>query len=151
MKLILACDLNGGIGYQGKLPWDKLPADLPRFKALTGAGVVVMGRNTWDSLPIKPLPNRINFIVTSQQGHYPRSCFTIPNIDYISNFSNAWLIGGAKLVNACWDYIDEIHLSLVTKEYKCDTYIDRSIIDNNYNLIQGAGFGEYSYEIYKRK
>ena len=43
MKLILACDVNGGIGYKGKLPWDRLPADLPRFKQLTEGGVVVMG------------------------------------------------------------------------------------------------------------
>ena len=54
MKLILACDPNGGIGYQNTLPWTNIRGDLPRFKALTDNGVVVMGRNTWESLPKKP-------------------------------------------------------------------------------------------------
>jgi dihydrofolate reductase len=151
MKLILACDINGGIGYQGKLPWDRLPADLPRFKQLTEGGVVVMGSSTYRSLPIKPLPNRINFIVTSNLGFYPSCCFTIPNLDYIKGFNNAWIIGGAKLVNSNWDVIHEIHLSLVLKEYTCDTFIDRKIITDNFTLTHGSGFGEYSYEIYKRK
>lgn len=151
MKLILACDINGGIGYQGKLPWERLPADLPRFKRLTEGGVVVMGRGTWESLNRKPLSNRLNFIVTSSVGFYPSCCFTIPNLDYIKGFDNAWVIGGAGLVNSNWHHIHEIHLSLVLTEYTCDTFIDRKIISDNFTLTHGSGFGEYSYEIYKRK
>ena len=63
MKLILACDLNGGIGYKNKLPW-YIPLDLKRFKNLTQNGVVVMGRKTWESLPKKPLPKRVNVVVS---------------------------------------------------------------------------------------
>lgn len=44
MKLIIACDPKGGIGYQNKLPWDKLQGDLPRFKELTTGKIVLMGR-----------------------------------------------------------------------------------------------------------
>ena len=52
MKLIIACDPKGGIGYNGKLPWTNLQGDLPRFKALTSNQVVLMGRKTWESLQI---------------------------------------------------------------------------------------------------
>jgi dihydrofolate reductase len=55
MKLIVACDPKGGIGYNNKLPWSKIEGDLPRFKELTTGKVILMGRNTWDSLPKKPL------------------------------------------------------------------------------------------------
>jgi len=71
MKLIVACDPNGGIGYKNKLPWTKIQGDLPRFKQLTQNKIVVMGRNTWDSLPKKPLPNRINYILTSDPFSIP--------------------------------------------------------------------------------
>jgi dihydrofolate reductase len=57
MKLSIAADPNGGIGYKNRLPWIKLQGDLPRFKYLTDNQTVIMGRNTWDSLPIKPLYN----------------------------------------------------------------------------------------------
>ena len=66
MKLIIACDPKGGIGFDGKLPWSKIEGDLPRFKALTTGKVVLMGRNTYDSLPKKPLPNRINWVKSSR-------------------------------------------------------------------------------------
>ena len=151
MKLIVACDPKGGIGYNNKLPWSKIEGDLPRFKELTNGGVVVMGRNTWESLPFKPLPNRINFIVTSQQGHYPRSCFTIPSLDYISNFKNAWLIGGAQLINSSWNFIDEVHLTKTFTEYTCDRYIELLYLEQNFTCWFSEEHTDHTYQIWKRK
>ena len=62
MNLILACDPNGGIGYKNALPWKNINGDLARFKKLTTNQIVVMGRLTYESLPIKPLPNRLNSV-----------------------------------------------------------------------------------------
>jgi len=151
MKLIIACDKNGGIGYKNKLPWNKIEGDLPRFKRLTNGGVIVMGRKTWESLSCKPLPNRINFIVTSNKGFYPGSCFTIPSIDHISNFKDAWIIGGAKLIKSAWDYLDEIHLTQTFTEYTCDCYIDIVKLKNEFKIVRASGHGDHSYEIYRRK
>jgi dihydrofolate reductase len=61
MKLIVACDPKGGIGYNNKLPWSNIQGDLPRFKNLTQGQVVVMGRNTWDSLPKKAINRQTKF------------------------------------------------------------------------------------------
>jgi dihydrofolate reductase len=59
---------NGVIGRDGGLPW-RLKSDLALFKALTLGKPVIMGRKTWESLPRRPLPGRLN-IVVSRDGSY---------------------------------------------------------------------------------
>jgi dihydrofolate reductase len=59
---------NGVIGRDGALPW-RLRSDLAIFKQLTMGKPVIMGRNTWESLPRKPLPGRTN-IVLSRDGSF---------------------------------------------------------------------------------
>jgi dihydrofolate reductase len=54
---------NGVIGRDGGLPW-RLKSDLRLFKATTLGKPVIMGRKTWDSLPRKPLPGRMNIVLT---------------------------------------------------------------------------------------
>ena len=63
--LVVAIADNGVIGNQGAIPWH-ISEDLKRFKALTMGHTIVMGRKTWDSLPRKPLPGRVNVVVTRQ-------------------------------------------------------------------------------------
>ena len=126
MKLILACDPNGGIGYQNKLPWTNIRGDLPRFKRLTDGQNVIMGRNTWDSLPKKPLPGRLNFVVSSSEleaEHH--NVIRVPDMEFNQpDDVEFWIIGGAKLVETSWKNIDEIHLTKVYDHYACDTFID---------------------------
>ena len=64
----VARSLNGVIGRDGDQPW-RLKSDLAIFKACTLGKPVIMGRKTWDSLPRKPLPGRMN-IVLSQDGSF---------------------------------------------------------------------------------
>ena len=54
IHLIWAQDNNGGIGLNGKLPWH-ISEDLKNFKKITSNSTIIMGRKTWESLPIKPL------------------------------------------------------------------------------------------------
>jgi dihydrofolate reductase len=110
-----------------------------------------MGRNTWESLPTKPLPNRIHFVVTSKNIEYTNSCFTIPNLDYISNFKNAWIIGGAKLIETNWHIITEIHLTKTITEYPCDTFINLNYIHNMFNLIFVNSKKDHTYQVWKRE
>lgn len=150
MKLIVACDSKGGIGYKNQLPWGRLQGDLPRFKALTNNQIVVMGRNTWESLPKKPLPNRTNLIVTTQfMGRLPNDSFSISNIDSVTD--DAWIIGGAKLINSSWHRIHEIHLSLTKAQYTCDTFIDLVYLHNSYMLSHEQDHIDHAYQIWKTK
>ena len=70
INIIAAMAKNRVIGRGNKLPWH-IPQDLKHFKRLTSKknSAVVMGRNTWESLPIKPLPNRRNYILTKKNFH----------------------------------------------------------------------------------
>ena len=61
--LIAAVADNGVIGQGGTMPW-RLKSDMRRFVALTAGKPVVMGRKTWLSLAIRPLPRRTNIVVT---------------------------------------------------------------------------------------
>lgn len=63
VSLVVAYATNRVIGDGGKLPW-RFSADLKMFKELTLGKAILMGRKTWDSLPRKPLPGRVNIILT---------------------------------------------------------------------------------------
>lgn len=153
MKLIIACDPDGGIGYQNRLPWSNIQGDLPRFKRLTEGKTVIMGRNTWDSLPKKPLPGRVNIVVSSREleaEHHnvirsPELFFNRPeDVEF-------WLIGGAKLVESYWKEIDEVHLTRVYDHYTCDTFIDLLYLEANYTRTWSEVFPDHRYEVWKRK
>lgn len=147
MKLIIAFDPKGGIGYNGGLPWTNLQGDLPRFKELTTGKIVLMGRNTWDSLPKKPLPNRTNWVKTSR----PVDGITSPDSDAIAKEKEVWLIGGAKMIESYWVFINEIHASRTLAEYTCDTFIDLEKLENEFVRQSKEDCVDHTYEIWIRK
>jgi len=157
MKLILAADPVGGIGYQNKLPWDKLSGDLQRFKQLTDGQTIIMGRNTWDSLPFRPLPNRQNIVVTSNPLSSTFNSTKTVSFAYLTqnleDYKNAWLIGGAKIVEALWGHISEIHLSRTFDEYTCDVFVDMLRLETEFYMDaeEVEIFTDYEYQIWKRK
>ena len=149
MKLIVACDPEGGIGYQNKLPWAKIQGDLPRFKQLTENKIVVMGKNTFVSLNYKPLPNRTNVVITrNKDDNFPPNVLVTDDIEKLAD-KDVWLIGGAKLIESCWDKITEIHLTKTFAKYTCDTYIDLVKLDE-FSLTNEEVFTDHFYHIYKR-
>jgi dihydrofolate reductase len=140
IRAILACDRDFGIAKNGQMPWPKNTDDLKWFRSMTAGSCVVMGRKTWESDMPKPLPNRVNAVVSSSS----RDSFSItPHCvvrpEDIENFlENAdrvfsvWIIGGARLLNSTLDYIEEIHINQFTKSYDCDTIIDINAIRNRF-------------------
>lgn len=159
MRLVIACDPNGGIGYQNKLPWDKIKGDLPRFKKLTENRVVIMGRNTWDSLPVKPLRNRTNYIVTSDPFSIPlkvglshEAIYGIADINILKHFNeNACVIGGAKLIDSLWPLITTVHLTRTFTAYTCDTFIDLTKLTKEFSLNYEEVNEDHTYEIWAKR
>ena len=105
LAMIAALGENRAIGIDNRLPW-RLPADLKHFKALTLGKPVIMGRKTWDSLG-RPLPGRLNLVVSRQAGLTLEGAEVFASLDAALARAEAWaqaedadelmLIGGAQL------------------------------------------------------
>lgn len=63
ISLVVARARNGAIGKDNQIPWH-IPADMRLFQRETLGSAIIMGRLTWDSLPVKPLKNRMNIVVS---------------------------------------------------------------------------------------
>lgn len=125
VKLIFASTHKGVIGHLNKLPWS-LPEDLQLFKEKTLNSTVLMGRNTFESLPasIKPLPNRLNVVVTSKDfiRHRDVKVITDP-VEFIFGFKQPiWVMGGATLYNSVQHLADEVHHTEVYSDVEGDTH-----------------------------
>lgn len=72
IALVVARGRNGVIGRDGELPW-RLRSDLQRFKAVTIGKPCIMGRKTWESLPLRPLPGRLNVVLTKDESYHESS------------------------------------------------------------------------------
>jgi dihydrofolate reductase len=64
INAVVAVERDQGIGFEGSMPWPHLSKDLQWFKKLTSNQIVIMGSTTWKSLGCKPLPNRINVVLS---------------------------------------------------------------------------------------
>ncbi len=128
ISAIVAVDNNWGIGYNGEL-LERIPEDLKRFKELTTGHVVVMGSKTWDSLPRKPLPNRLNVIITrtaigaKDGGHF----WSMPAITNIMNYKRHTfdfdIIGGGQIYKELLPFCDRVYVTKIFKNHKnVDTY-----------------------------
>ncbi len=104
LHLIFARASNGVIGRDGRLPWH-LPEDLAHFKRTTLGCPVIMGRKTWDSLPLKfrPLPGRANIVITRQAGWQAPGAVRAGSVAEAvaagagAGAADAWVIGGAEI------------------------------------------------------
>lgn len=136
--IVAVCNENG-IGHSNKLPW-YYKEELRNFSKVTkgsGNNAIIMGKNTWDSLPKRPLPGRINIVLSSSFNSttkidYPDVWFcnsleqmysTIKCIKD-SQLDECWYIGGEVLYNTMInnDIIDGLRISKIPKDYDCDRF-----------------------------
>ena len=142
--MIWSQDQNGGIGKNGKLPWH-IPEDLKNFKKLTLHSTIIMGRKTWTSLPVKPLPERRNVVLSSnfiENVEYYNSIEQCIETFYKDNVKKIFIIGGVQIYQHFIHRSDELHITLIDSETKgIDTYFPVSIqtIKSEFNKV-----GEYA-------
>lgn len=151
ISAIVAVDENWGIGFNGQL-LEKIPEDLRRFKLLTQEKIVVMGRKTWDSLPKKPLPNRLNIIISNKIKII--DTFTISmsikeiksRLEYVSkNQDEEWfIIGGGQIYNELLPFCDRIYITKIYKKYEnVDTYFP-NIDEQKWNVVHQSEILTYN-------
>lgn len=113
--LLYAHTTDDVIGYQNRLPWH-LPTDLQRFRHHTTGGVLILGRQTWESLPRKPLPNRPHVVLTSRHDiHHPEVlCYTGLPAGLLAHLQQTypdqplWCIGGRTVFDAFLPYVNTV-------------------------------------------
>lgn len=140
-SIIVAADLNNGIGFQNTIPWN-IPSELKYFREVThGAGknAVIMGRNTWESLPpsSRPLKNRLNIVVTRQSDlDLPSEVLLASSLDEAlakagTDKDEVFVIGGAQLYALAINHpaCNKIYITRVQDTFEADTFFPN--IDRN--------------------
>ncbi len=123
--LVVAIADNGVIGKDGAIPWH-ISEDLKRFKALTMGHTIVMGRKTWDSLPRKPLPGRVNVVVTRQKDWQAEGAITAPSLGQATagTSGTVMVIGGAEIYERAMPLASRIELTEVHEAFAGDARFD---------------------------
>ena len=129
LALVVARARNGVIGRDGDLPW-RLRSDLQRFKAVTIGKPCIMGRKTWESLPLKPLPGRLNLVLSKDESFEARGALVCTTLDEAVEIAReqavddgvgeVCVIGGAGLFAATLPRARRLYLTEVEAEPEGD-------------------------------
>ena len=150
INIIVANCFFGGIGKSNRLPFS-FSQDMKYFSKITKgnnffSNGLLMGRNTWDSLPKKPLPYRHNYVISNTM----KGDFVYKDIDSCldfckqkNNLDNLWIIGGEKIYNEFIfnekysKQVDYIYMTKIFNKYDCDKFfpVNHVCNGNNWNQI----------------
>ena len=124
ISLIAAMDENRAIGYNNKLPWS-LPSELRYFRETTKGKPVIMGRRTFESIG-RPMPERLNIIVTRDRNYKAGDCIVVNNVEDALNAakgsSEIMVIGGAQIYKEFLPRAHRMYLTLIDAEFEGDAY-----------------------------
>ena len=131
IAIYVAIAENGVIGSKGGLPW-RLSTDLKRFKAGTMGKPIVMGRKTWESFPKRPLPGRLNIVVTRDNAYRAEGAETVSSLrDAIAlaeirgrcmaAVDEICVIGGGEIYRQALPLADRLHVTHVLASVDGDT------------------------------
>jgi dihydrofolate reductase len=125
ISLVYARSRNGVIGADGGLPWH-IPSDLKRFKATTLGKPIIMGRKTWDSLPRKPLPGRLNIVLTRHRDFAAEGALVVHDVEQAlpvaGDVPEVCVIGGGEIYALFFGQANRIYETVVDVDVAGDTY-----------------------------
>lgn len=126
VSIIAAVAENRAIGLKNRLLWD-IPEDMKHFRAVTKGHPVIMGQKTFESIG-KPLPKRINIVLTQDQGFKPAGCVVVYSIDAAvaeakkHDQQEIFFIGGGMVYKQALPLADRLYLTVVKGNFEADTY-----------------------------
>ena len=155
---VFAVDDRGGIGRDGTIPWPYNKEDMRWFKHATTNSVVIMGKRSWNSPDmIKPLPERINVVVTNEfldrqdivqfKGDV---CEGIAQIQERFPNKNIFVIGGADILMQAKPMLECAYITRIPGDYMCDTSIDLTLFLSEFKLSNSQELGTCTLELYER-
>lgn len=128
MNCIVAVDENWAIGYKNEL-LVRIPADQKFFRQETTGKVVVLGRKTLETFPQgRPLPNRINIIVSTKKDYQVKDAIVVHSIEELLeelkkyDTKDVYIIGGDSIYKQMLPYCDTAHVTKIDRAYEADTY-----------------------------
>ena len=161
ISIIVAMAANRAIGINNQLIWHN-SNDLKHFKKVTSGHCVIMGHNTWLSLPgQKALPNRRNIILSSRLETVPEGFELADSInaalDMVKDEEEVFIMGGGMVYEQFLPLADRLYLTRIGKSFEADTYfpyvnfdewdlVDLDVLDDDPQVDYS-----YSFEIWDRK
>ena len=127
ISLVVAAAQNNAIGLHNRLLWH-LPNDLKFFKNITWAMPVVMGRKTFEALSGKPLPGRLNMVITRQKDFSAEGIIVVSSMEEAisiaekQDYKELFVIGGGEIYKQAISIADKIYLTRVDAVLEGDTY-----------------------------
>jgi len=155
LALIVAHDPNLVIGKDGGLPWH-YPEDLRHFKKTTMGKPVLMGRGVFEELNEKPLPGRLNVVLSRSRnyGHVPTFSSVEAALNYLRERNHPWVyvIGGGEVYRQLLPQADRLIVTLIHEEYEGDTYFPeyREEIGDVWRETGREEYDEFSIIEYER-
>lgn len=154
-------DENQLIGQANQLPWH-LPADLKHFKAVTVGDAVLMGRKTYEALPIKPLPNRRNIILTRNKDYIAPGAEVFHSKEAVmsaidSDQQTLHIIGGGEIFKLFIDEVDELYQTIIEGDFEGDTYFptldfsEFELLSEKEGVVDEANRHPHTFYHYRRK
>lgn len=160
ISIIVAVASNNAIGKNNELLW-YIPEDLKRFKKLTLGHCLIMGKNTWHSLPRRPLPGRKNIVMTDDPCECIEGCITAYSVeDALSKCgrdNEVFVIGGGSVYRQFLELADRLYLTHVHKDFDADTFfpdIDPEkwqVLEREDDMRSDELDFSWSYVTYRRK
>jgi dihydrofolate reductase len=164
VALVAAMARNGVIGRANQIPW-RLPEDLRHFRAVTLGAPVLMGRQTWDSLPprFRPLPGRRNLVLTRQSDWHADGAEVVHSMAHaLQDLDTAGamrvsVIGGAAVYALALPRADELQLTEIERDFDGDRFFPpwpRGQFDEvcrQHQRAQAPDDFDYSFVTYRRR
>ena len=154
VALIVAYAKNRVIGNQGMIPW-KIKGEQKRFRELTTGNVVVMGRRSFEEIG-KPLPNRMNIVVSSTKVFTGENCYTVGSLQeaiQLAGNRDVFVSGGARLYEEALPIVEKMYITEIEETIDGDTYFPEFDEEDFVKVIDERFEGEipYTYVTYTRK
>ncbi|MBP7679009.1 MAG: dihydrofolate reductase [Bacteroidales bacterium] len=159
ISIIVAIARNYAIGRNNQLLWH-ISEDLKRFKKITQGKQVIMGKLTYLSLPVRPLPNRQNVVITDRKDEIFEGCTTVHSIedalDLCHETEESFIIGGGSVYRQFLPYCNRLYITLVHKDFDADTFFPQfdlaqwKLVEREDRLPEKDSELSYSFLIFEK-
>ena len=161
MHLIVNVDKNWAIGLGSKL-LVRIPQDMKYFRSMTTGHVVVMGRKTLESFPeSKPLPNRVNIVLTRDQGYQAPGAVVVHSMEELKeelekySGEEIFVIGGGQIYRELLPLCDKAYVTKVDRAFDADVYFPDLDQDPQWKMTKVSEEQtyfdlEYVFAVYER-